>query len=91
VVAVSLRSLADAALDSSRAVSSRTVAAENLARHVRRFGPRLAGGQENRLVGELKTEADPALRDALAAVVGALRPGPDASGSRLQTYRASSP
>jgi len=85
------RSLADAALDSSRAVSSRTVAAENLARHVRRFGPRLAGGQENRLVGELKTEADPALRDALAAVVGALRPGPDASGSRLQTYRASSP
>ena len=39
----------------------------------------------------LDREADPALRDALAAVVGALKPGPDASGSRLQTYRASSP
>jgi len=83
------RSLADAALDASRPVPSRLVAAENLARNIRRFGPRLAADQERRLVEELAGEADPALRDALAVAGGALKPGPDASGSRLQTYRSS--
>ena len=81
------RGLADAALDASRDVPSRVVAAESLARHARRFGPKLARDQEARLVAELNGAADPALRDALAGVVGALRPAPDASGSRLQTYR----
>ena len=85
------RSLADVALDASRAVPLRVVAAEQLARSVSRFGPRLAGDQERRLVEELAQEANPALRDALANVVGALRRGPDASSSRLQTYRSSSP
>ncbi len=82
------RSLADATLDGSRPVAARLVAAENLARNLRRFGPKLANDQERRLVEALNAESDPALRDALAAAVGSLKPGPDASGSRLQTYRA---
>lgn len=85
------RSLADAALDGSRALPTRLASAGALARNIRRFGPKLDGDQERRLVAELGQEAEPSLRDALAAVVGALKPGPDASGSRLQTYRASSP
>ena len=85
------RSLADVALDTSKAAPVRLASAEQLARNVRRFGPKLHPSQERRLVDELAQEADPTLREALAAVVGALKPGPDASGSRLQTYRASSP
>ncbi len=68
----------------------RLIAADNLARNIRRFGRDVAPEQETRLVAELDSEADATLRNALAAVVGALRPTPDASGSRLQTYRASS-
>lgn len=85
------RSLADAVLDAGRAMPLRLLAAEQLARNIRRFGPKLVDDQERRLSLGLSEEADPALRDALAAVVGTLKPGPDASGSRLQTYRASSP
>ncbi len=82
------RILADAVLDTSRAAPSRLTSAENLARSLRRFGRAVAPEQEQRLVAELDTETDPILRNALAAVIGALRPTPDASGSRLQTYRA---
>ncbi len=85
------RALGDVTLDGSKGPALRLAAAGNLARHIRRFGPKLAADQERRLVAELNGEADPTLRDALAAVVGALKPGPDASGSRLQTYRSSSP
>jgi hypothetical protein len=85
------RSLADVALDGSKAPALRLVAAEQLARNVRRFGPKLANDQERRLVEEMSSEADPALRDAIATAVGALKRAPDASGSRLQTYRFSSP
>ena len=85
------RSLADVTLDPSRVGPLRLASARQLARNIRRFGPRLHADQERRLVDELAQEADPALREALAAVVGSLRPGPDASASRLPTYRASSP
>jgi HEAT repeat protein len=85
------RSLADVALDVSKAPALRLVAAEQLARNVRRFGPKLAGDQEKRLSEELASESDPALRDAIATVVGALKRVPDASGARPQPYRSSSP
>ena len=85
------RSLADVTLDPSKAGPIRLAAAQQLARNVRRFGPKLAPAQERRLVDELAQEADPTFRDALAVAVGALKPGPDASASRLPTYRASSP
>ncbi len=85
------RALADAALDASQTPAFRLVAADQLARNIRRFGPRLSGEQEQRLVAELAREADPTLRDALAAAAGSLRPGPDASGSRLRAYRSPSP
>ena len=85
------RSLADVAIDPSKEAPIRVTSARQLARNVRRFGPKLAPAQERRLVDELAQEADPTLREALAAVAGALKPGPDASASRLQTYRASSP
>lgn len=85
------QALGDFGLDTSHGAPFRLAALGNLARHIRRFGPKLAFGQERRLVGELDQETDPALRDALSAVVGALKPGPDATGARLQTYRGTSP
>jgi HEAT repeat protein len=85
------RSLADVMLDPSKAEPVRLASARQLARNIRRFGPRLAAAEERRLVDELGPEADQPLREALAAVVGALKPLPDASASRLQTYRISSP
>jgi len=84
------RILADAVLDTSRAAPSRLASAENLARSLRRFGRAVAPEQERRLLAELDTETDPTIRNALATIIGALRPTPDASGSRLQTYRATS-
>jgi len=82
------RTLADAVLDTSRDAPSRLASAENLARNIRRFGRVVAPEQERRLLTELDIETDPSIRDALATIIGALRPTPDASGSRLQTYRA---
>ena len=83
------RILADAAIDTSKDPAVRLASVENLARNIRRFGRQVAADQEKRLIAELGTETDPALRNAIATVIGALRPTPDASGSRLQTYRAS--
>jgi len=85
------RALADVALDTSKPANVRLATAGPLARNIRRFGPRLAADQEKRLVNELGQEADPALRDALAAVVGALKPIPDASASLITPSRPSTP
>lgn len=79
----SQRALADVALDPSKPAPVRLNTAQQLARNIRRFGPRLSSEQERRLVEELGQEADPTFRDALAAVVGALKPVPDASASLL--------
>ena len=84
------RILADAALDTSKDPATRLASIENLARNIRRFGRHVAADQEQRLVDELNGETDPTLRNALATVIGTLRPTTDVSGSRLQTYRASS-
>jgi HEAT repeat protein len=85
------RSLADVAFDPSKPTTVRLATVGQLARNIRRFGPRLASAQERRLVEELGQEADPSLKEALAAVAGALKPTPDASASLLPTYRPSSP
>jgi hypothetical protein len=85
------RALADVALDPSKPAPVRLATARQLARNIRRFGPRLAAEQEKKLVGELGQEADPALRNAMAEIVGALKPGPDASASLKSTYRPSTP
>jgi hypothetical protein len=79
------RGLADVVLDSSRPAALRADAARALARSLQRFGPLLAGEQEARLAQALDGgEADPTVRDAIAAVVGALRPRPEAIGPRLR-------
>jgi CheY-like chemotaxis protein len=87
----SQRTLADVMLDPSKEEPVRLASARRLTHNIRRFGPKLAAIQERRLVTELSQEADPALQEALAAVVGVLQPPPDASASKLQTFRASSP
>ncbi len=84
------RSLADVALDPSKDEPVRLAVARELTRNIRRFGPRLDGSQERRLVDELNEETDPKLLDALAAIVGSLKARPDASASKDSTYRASS-
>jgi hypothetical protein len=81
------RGLADAALDPSRPAPFRIATAGQLARSIQRFGPLLADDQERRLAEELNREADPALRAALSAVLGALRPKPVDVGGLLQSYR----
>ena len=47
-----------------------------LVRSIQRFGPLVAADQEVRLLAAYDQESDPALRTALAAVLGALRPKP---------------
>lgn len=81
------RSLADTVINPSLAPELRLAAAESLARSLRRFGPLLAAEQETQLVSGLDSESDPAVRGALAAVVGALKPRAASSGRRLQEFR----
>jgi hypothetical protein len=78
------RGLADVVLDASRPAGLRVDAANALARSLQRFGPLVTAEQEARLAQYLDgAEADPAVRFAIAGVVGALRPRPEAIGPRL--------
>jgi DNA-binding response OmpR family regulator len=80
------RGLADTLLDPSVPAQLRLGSAGQLARSLQRFGPLLAADQERQLVEALDQASDPALRTALAEVIGALRPKSAAVGRRLQAY-----
>jgi len=82
------RGLADLLLDPSKQASLRLSAAAQLARSLQRFGPLVAADQEAKLAAALDQERDPTLRNALATVVGALRPKRASSGLRLRQYEA---
>jgi HEAT repeat protein len=84
------RGLADILLDPSKPLEVRIASAEALARSVRQFGALLSSAQETSIVALLDREDDPALRTAIAKVVGVLRPRPASSGRRLQAFRPSS-
>ncbi len=84
------RNLADTLINPSNPPDLRLAAAEGLAKSVRHFGPLLAPDQEVKLVAALDREADPALKTAIATVVGALKPKPAASAKRLQAFRPTS-
>lgn len=72
------RAVFDAAMDPSQAADFRVDAARRLSASIRRFGPLITRDQEARLVAELGQESDPAVREATAAVVAALRGSPAA-------------
>ena len=81
------RSLADVALDPSKAAGLRLAASSQLARSVQAFGPLVSADQEAKLLAAFDAEPDPALRGAFGAVVGALRPEPAQAGVRLRAVR----
>lgn len=68
------RDLADTVLNPSKPADLRLAAAAQLIKSVRRFGPLLVKGQEQRLVALLDTEPDPAIQKALSDVAEALKP-----------------
>jgi hypothetical protein len=68
------RGLADALIDPSKPAALRLTAAAQLARSARRFGALVAADQEVKLWEAFDRAGDPALKDALGAVVAALRP-----------------
>ena len=76
------RSLADVSTDPGKAAPLRLSAATQLARSVQRFGPLVSKSQEVQLLSAFEREADPALRNALGAVIGALRPTANPTGQR---------
>ena len=85
------RSLASVVLDSGRPAPLRLGAGASLARSIQKFGPLLTADQERQLVGSIDSEPDPAVKGALSAVYGALRPEPSASGRRLQSFLPARP
>jgi HEAT repeat protein len=85
------RSLADVVLDPGKPAPLRLSAAFRLCQSIQRFGPLISAEQEKTLAEALGQTADPGLRNALSAVVGALRPKPDAVGRRLQASSAAAP
>lgn len=76
--------LAERVLGPSAAADARIAAAGQLSRSIGRFGPLLTGEQEGRLLEQFNREAEPALRDALSQVVGALKPKAAQVGERLR-------
>jgi hypothetical protein len=78
-------------LDGAEEPAARVAAAGQLSRSIRRFGPLVAADQERRLAGAFQAEADPALRTALAEVIGALQPGPEPVGRRLRSFAPPAP
>ncbi|WP_254053640.1 HEAT repeat domain-containing protein [Singulisphaera sp. GP187] len=78
------RGLAEVVLDVSKTTALRLAAARQLARSLQRFGPLVSADQEVKLLAALDQEREPALRIALASLIGALRPKPAQAGSRLQ-------
>ncbi len=80
------RSLADVLLDPSRPTQLRLVAGGQLVRSIQRFGPLLANDQERRLLDVASSESDPSIHSVLSAVLGALRPEPEAVGHRLRNF-----
>ena len=78
------RSLADVSTDPAKPAPLRLNAATQLARSVQRFGPLVSASQEVQLLTAFEREADPALRNALGAVIGALRPKASSTGRRLR-------
>ena len=71
-------------VDPSKPAPLRLGAAAQLARSVQRFGPLVAADQEPKLVAAFDHETDPALRTALGAVIGNLRPRAAPTGVRLR-------
>lgn len=82
------RGLADTVLDPSKPVELRLASARQLARSIQRFGPLVAADQEARLLSSFDQEREPAVRIALATILGALRPKPAQTGARLQHLNA---
>jgi hypothetical protein len=80
------RSLFNLAMDPSRPADLRVEAAGRLVASIRRFRPLLTRQQEARLAATADQELDPGVREALAAVVAALRP---AAGRAAATARPS--
>jgi hypothetical protein len=75
------RSLANVALDPSRAVEERRQAAAELIRSIKRFGPLMSANQEARLKSMVREEGESDLGASLEAVVSALRPAKARIGS----------
>jgi hypothetical protein len=80
------RGLADLVLDPSKPAPLRQSTAAMLVRSIQRFGPLVVADQEVQLLAAYDRETDPALRNSLAAVLGALRPKPAVTGLRMQQY-----
>ena len=83
------RGLADVLLDLGQPAPLRLGAAQQLAKSIQRFGPLVAADQEPKLLETFNRETDPALRAALGAVIGALRPRSASSGARLRQLEPS--
>jgi hypothetical protein len=85
------RGLADVLVDPSKPAPLRLSAAAQLARSIQRFGPLVAADQEVKLQAAFDREADPPLRTALGAVIGALRPKAASTGLRLRRLAPETP
>jgi hypothetical protein len=78
--------LATLVLDGARPVELRILAAEQLARHVQRFGGLLNAEQIGSLRALLPMTPEPELHGYVAAVVGSFRPDSRQTGSRFLRY-----
>jgi CheY-like chemotaxis protein len=79
------RRLAELASNPGLDVPVRTLAARQLATHIRRFGRLLTQSEVQPLVQAAQSESDPMLTGALSIVLGTLETTPSAVGAALQS------
>jgi CheY-like chemotaxis protein len=84
--------LANVVLDAKRPLPLRTLAAEELVRHVQQHGAALGRNQIGALEGQLAAgDTPPALKADLALLVGSLHPDARLTGERLLRYQPPTP
>jgi len=80
------RALATAVQTVSNSPEIRSLAARNLAFHIQQFGLTLSNDEVRALYAASEAEQDPAVKSALASVVGSLKPEPKTIEQRILAF-----
>lgn len=80
------KTLAAAADTTSNSPEIRSLAARNLAFHIQQFGLSLSNDEVREVYDASQSEQDPAVRSALASVIGSLKPEPKTVEERILAF-----
>jgi hypothetical protein len=83
------KTLATAATNGSLSPELRAMAARSLAYHIQKYGLTISNDELSALYDVYKNEADPAVKSAMAGIVGSTNPQPKTVSELIRTFPAS--